>query len=210
MTSTHCNPRNHRTRMVYTHVDRGHKRRNEIPHIATLFKQSFNNVKVPQEWKSANVTPIFKKGSRSEYRSCNYRPISLTSVSCKLLQRIIRDALVTHMDDNNLFCKKQHGFRSGHSRITQLLECLEDWTHAKDNGIAQLTSFTCTFAAFHKVSHRHLLYKLNQYGIKGLVHKWIKSVLVCANQRVVINARSHCPKIDTRLTHDKGHVQIRI
>ena len=101
-------------------------------HLATLFRQTLKDGTVPQYWKVANVTPIFKKGSRSD--PCNYRPISLTYVPCKLVKRIIRDALVKHMDSNNLFCKNQHGFRSGHSCTTQLLECLEDWTQAIDNG----------------------------------------------------------------------------
>ena len=60
--------------------------------------------------------------------------ISLTSVPCKLLQRIVRDEIVLHMDRNNLFSKNQHGFRSGRTCATQLLEALEDWTMAIDNG----------------------------------------------------------------------------
>ena len=64
----------------------------------------------------------------------NYRPISLTSVPCKLMERIICDAIVKHMTDNNLFSKAQHGFIKGKSCVTQLLEFLEDITQAIDIG----------------------------------------------------------------------------
>ena len=157
-------------------------------HLATLFGQSLKDGTVPQDWKVANVTPILKKGPRSD--PCNYRPISLTAVPCKLLQRIIRDALVKHMNSNNLFCKNQHGFRSGHSCTTQLLECLEDWTQAIYNGSTIDIIYLDFCKAFGKVSHRILLQKLDQYRIKGLVHKCIESFLVGAKQRVVINGSS--------------------
>ena len=55
---------------------------------------------MPDEWKLANVTPIFKKDSKS--LPSNYRPISLTSVVCKMLETLIRDKLVKHLEDNNL------------------------------------------------------------------------------------------------------------
>ena len=64
----------------------------------------------------------------------NYRPISLTSVVCKINESIVRDAIMNHMKINNLFSNKQYGFLSGRSTTLQLLNVLDDWTEALDNG----------------------------------------------------------------------------
>ena len=75
---------------------------------------------MPNEWKLANVTPIFKKGSKS--LPSNYRPISLTSVVCKMLETLIRDKLVNHLEENYLIKNTQHGFRNKRSCLTNLLD----------------------------------------------------------------------------------------
>ena len=82
--------------------------------------------------EKANVTAIFKKGEKSKAE--NYRPISLTSVPGKLMERLVRNAIVEHMTTNNLFSESQHGFLKGKSCVTQLLEYLEKITEAMDNG----------------------------------------------------------------------------
>ena len=62
----------------------------------------------------------------------NYRPISLASVACKLMERLIRDKIVDHMTQNDLFSPYQHGFIPGKTCITQLLKILEEITDALD------------------------------------------------------------------------------
>ena len=94
------------------------------------------NVGFLTQWlicKQANVAAIYKKGDRTKPE--NYRPISLTSVPCKLMERIMRDQIVEHMTRNNFFSPFQHGFISGKSCLTQLLEYLEDFTEALDQGV---------------------------------------------------------------------------
>ena len=100
--------------------------------LKLIFQKSAEEGKIPEIWKTANVSAIFKSGSKSKPENC--RPISLTSVPGKLLELLIRDEIVEHMTANNLFAKSQHGFRAGKSCITQLLECLEDVTTALDKG----------------------------------------------------------------------------
>ena len=82
--------------------------------------------------KKANVTAIFKKGEKSKAE--NYRTISLTSVPGKLMERLVKNAIIEHITTNNLFSEAQHGFLKGKSCVTQLLEYLEDITEAMDNG----------------------------------------------------------------------------
>jgi hypothetical protein len=77
------------------------------------------------------VTPLFKKGSRSI--AINYRPVSLTSQIVKLFERLIQDAIITHITSNRIISCHQHGFQRMCSCITQLIECLNDWTDSFDN-----------------------------------------------------------------------------
>ena len=118
-------------------------------------------------WKKANVSAIFKKGEKKN--PGKYRPISLTSVPCKLLEKIIRDKIVKHMTDNDLFSKAQHGFIKGKSCVTQLLAFLEDITQAIDNGEDVDVVYLDFCKAFDKVPHKRLLKKLHGYGIRGKI-----------------------------------------
>ena len=81
--------------------------------LATVFNLALEEGVVPLEWKEANIIPLFKKGSRS--KSENYRPVSLTSVICKLLERLIKDHLVDFLVKNNLINPSQHGFLKARS-----------------------------------------------------------------------------------------------
>ena len=94
--------------------------------LATVFNLSIEEGVVPLEWKEANIIPLFKNGSRS--KSENYRPVSLTSVVCKLLERLIKDHLVDFLVKNNLINPSQHGFLKARSCLTNILCFLEDVT----------------------------------------------------------------------------------
>ena len=80
-----------------------------------LFNSSLEHGVIPKDWKHAIVTPIFKKGSKTSTN--NYRPVSLTSIVCKLLESFVRDSIQTHMEELKLYSDCQHGFRSGRSCI---------------------------------------------------------------------------------------------
>ncbi len=82
----------------------------------SIFNRSVQQRKVPEDWKLANVIPISKKGDKSV--ALNYRPISLTSVAGKILEKIIRDKLVKFLEDNNITADSQHGFRNKRSFLT--------------------------------------------------------------------------------------------
>ena len=89
---------------------------------------------VPPVWKSANITPIFKKGSKGS--PGNYRPVSLTCVLCKVMESVLRDAIVEHLAKHHLIRNTQHGFTRGRSCLTNLLEYLEVLTKLMDTGKA--------------------------------------------------------------------------
>jgi len=94
---------------------------NEISNpLAILYNKSVTEGMVPQEWKTANITPLFKGGTRSE--PGNYRPASLTSY---LLEAIIKDDILNHLTVYSLINDSQHGFLAKRSCLTNLLEFLE-------------------------------------------------------------------------------------
>ena len=96
-----------------------------------LFRKSLNEGSLPQDWKDGYVTPIFKKGLKCQVD--NYRPVSLTSVICKVMEKVVRNALLNHLMENSLLADNQHGFVPGRSCVTQLLEVLDKWTEILDN-----------------------------------------------------------------------------
>ena len=85
----------------------------------------------------------------------------------KLLERIIRNEIVNHMESNNLFAEEQHGFIAGRSCTTQLLEFMEEITEAIDSGDSVDVIYLDFAKAFDKVPHQRLLAKLHGYGIIG-------------------------------------------
>ena len=116
----------------------------------------------------------------------NYRSVSLTSVCCKVLENIIKDDAVDHMNTNNLFSTRQFGFITGRSTTLQLLKVLDHWTEILDEGGSLDTIYMDYMKAFDKVPHKRLMEKIHAYGIRGEIEKWIKSYLAQRQQRVVV------------------------
>ena len=153
--------------------------------LKTIFVKSLEESKIPEVWRKANVTAIHKSGDKTNPE--NYRPISLTSVPCKLMERLVRDTIMDHMEQNNLFSPYQHGFIPGKSCITQLLEILEEITDALDQGYDIDIIYVDYTKAFDKIQHNRLLKKLWGYGIRGKIHAWVKEFLSNRTQRVAVN-----------------------
>ena len=152
--------------------------------LQIIFNVSLKTKTLPDEWKHAHVTAIFKKGAKTKPQ--NYRPVSLTCIICKILEGIIRDHVISHMRANNLFSPKQFGFIGGRSTTLQLLHVLNLWTEILDQG-GELDVIYCDFMkAFDKVPHRRLVYKIDKYGIKGNILGWIENFLTNRTQIVKI------------------------
>ena len=90
--------------------------------LGVLMSKIQRDGNMPQDWKKANVSPIYKKGVRNQ--AGNYRPISLTSIVCKIMESLIKEPVMNHILSNKLLPPKQYGFISGKSSITQLLRYL--------------------------------------------------------------------------------------
>ena len=130
--------------------------------LALLFKKSLQEALIPQQWKKSHVSPIYKNGHCMQPN--NYRLVSLTSVIRKLLEKIVRQAVMEHLIGNGLINDNQHGFVPGRSCITQLLVVLDHWTDILDSHGA-LDAIYLDFAkAFDKVPHERLLLKVENHG----------------------------------------------
>jgi hypothetical protein len=159
-----------------------------VPALVLIFRCSIQHGEVPDDWKKANVTPIFKKGAKSD--PGNNRPVSLTSVCCKMLESIIRDTMMEHLLENGLLKQSQHGFMPRKSCCTNLLEFFEAATSAVDAGDPFDVVFLDFAKAFDKVPKERLLEKLRAHGVRGDILTWIRAWLTGRRQRVVLNGES--------------------
>ena len=158
------------------------------PALTALYNNILNSHEIPEDWRSAIISALFKKGDKTD--PGNYRPVSLTCIICKILESIIYDHIVKHMIENNLFSKHQYGFISKRSAALQLINVLEIWSNILDeDGI--IDNINMDFQkAFDSVPHRRLLGKLESYGIEGDIILFIEAFLKNRKQKVVINGQS--------------------
>ena len=153
--------------------------------LARVFNLSLKEGVVPFEWREANIIPLFKKGSRN--KSENYRPVSLTSVICKLLERLIKDHMVDFLVKHKLLNSSQHGFLKARSCLTNMLCFLEEITKWIDVGSPVDIIYLDFQKAFDKVPHQRLLLKLKAHGIGDSITDWIEQWLTDRRQRVVVD-----------------------
>ena len=157
------------------------------PILTRIFNQSIEEGTVPQDWLSANVCPVYKKGKRS--LPINYRPISLTSVACKTLEHIIAHNIMRHIDMHKILKPYQHGFLKHHSCESQLINTSEEiMRHLDQVTGGQIDILVLDFSkAFDLVSHKKLLTKLDHYGVRGKTLNWLNGWISNQTQKVVID-----------------------
>ena len=164
--------------------------------LAELFTKSFQDGFIPDLWKFAHVTPIFKKGNSTD--PANYRAISLTCIISKVMESIIKTSLMSYLLSNKIITKQQHGFLAKHSTTSNILECLHDWnlSHSilQNNKILR----TLTLHVPDSVVHSKLLFKLRSYGITGNLYNWITEFLSNRSQCTVVeNKFSSIKSVDS-------------
>ena len=151
--------------------------------LTLLFRRSIKTGKIPDDWRESNVTPIYKqKGSKAD--PGNYRPVSLTNVTCKTMERIVKNEIVQHVEGQQLMANSQHGFRSGRSVQTNMIEFMNVTTKWLDEGRSFDVLYLDFAKAFDKVCHRRLLLKLKQLGVAGDLLAWLEDWMRGRRQRV--------------------------
>lgn len=155
--------------------------------LCLIFTQSLQTGNVPDDWKKAQVIPIFKSGNRAI--PANYRPISLTSIPSKMLEHIIASNLMTYLESIKFFFDHQHGFRKQLSCETQLAEFTHDILHFMDENLQTDAIFLDFSKAFDRVPHNLLLSKLCNLGIPPNIIFWIENFL--KNRKQFTSANDH-------------------
>ncbi|CAM5167636.1 unnamed protein product [Natator depressus] len=153
--------------------------------LAITFENSWRSGEVPDDCKKANVVPIFKTGKKED--PGNYRPVSLTSVPGKIMEQVLKESILKHVEERKVVRNSQHGFTKGKSCLTNLIAFYDEITGSVDEGKAVYVLFLDFSKAFDTVSHSILAGKLKKYGLDEWTIRWIESWLDCRAQRVVIN-----------------------
>ena len=160
--------------------------------LSFIFQQSYDTGAVPSDWTKALVTAIHKKDSKSN--PANNRPVSLTSLCCKVMEHIILSHIAKHLAVNNILIDQQHGFRQRFSCETQLISAVNDWAKCI-NSCSQTDVILLDFSkAFDSVPHQRLLLKLDYYAIRGKTAAWIKAFLSNRSQVVSVNGSHSSPR----------------
>ena len=159
------------------------------PVFTKIFQKSYDTGTVPSDWRDANIVPIYKKGDKQQ--PSNYRPVSLTSISYKIMEHIVHSNIMGHFEKNNILCDEQHGFRKKRSCESQLITTIEGIASQLPSGKDQVDVILLDFSkAFDKVPHQRLIHKLYFYGVRGENLLWVKSFLNARKQRVLLDGKT--------------------
>lgn len=158
--------------------------------LVAVFNASLSSGVLPPDWKVGCIAPVFKKGD--PMIPGNYRPISITSSCCKILEHIIANYIAKFLNDNGLLSPFQHGFRKGFSTVTQLTSIVHSFASVLDKSGQVDVIFLDFRKAFDLVSHAHLMRKLQSIGLPAFVTNWISSYL--SNRMQYVSVESSCSK----------------
>ena len=154
--------------------------------LSLLFQSCYNIGMLPREWKLGHVVPIFKKGDKHEVS--NYRPISLTCIIVKILERIIKDELLLHT--TTIISEHQHGFLANKSCATNLVGLCDSVALSLNENIWTDVIYFDFAKAFDSVNHDLLLCKLrNRYKIDGRLLKFLTDYLRDRQQCVLVGGK---------------------
>ena len=162
------------------------------PVLAKVFNLSIVKAKVPSYWKSSRVVPIHK-GSGTNSSPSNFRPISLLSITSKLLEKVIHLRIISYLEVSSPIASNQWGFLPGRSTTRALLSAVHHWMGEMEEGKEIATVFFDLTKAFDSVPHRQLITKLKTIGLDERLILWITDYLTNRHQSVVLNGEASTP-----------------
>ena len=160
--------------------------------LLNLFTLSLNGSTVPANWKRSVIVPIHKKGPLHEVS--NYRPINHTPVLSRIMEKIVKDNIISYLLSLSLINHNQHGFLRSRSCMTCQYDFLNLVTDSAESGKSLVVLYLDLSKAFDRVPHPHLLTKLRSFGIVDPLLSWFSSYLSHRSQVVLINGHTSNPK----------------
>ena len=157
---------------------------NSRSRVCSLINASISTGVYPSMFKEAVLVPVHKGGRKDKSEPSSYRPIAILPAISKVLEAIVIEQLVEHLDEHGLLPQAQHGFRRGHSTVTALVESLSRWTQGTGTAIA---SFDYS-AAFDTIERSTVQERLDDIGAGPGVKKWMASYMGDGKQRVRWNS----------------------
>ena len=162
--------------------------------LTLIVNDSIMNGVVPDIWKLARVTPIFKSGAENDANK--YRPISVMSIVSRMLERLVHDQLFDFLKANKKLTCNQSAYQQLCSTITSLITSTDYWYENMDSREISLTLCLDLKKAFDTVDHSVLMKKLHVYGIRVSAGDWFESYLKERKQYCAVNGhRSNIQKI---------------
>ena len=155
--------------------------------LVHICNRSFETSIFPSELKIANVVPIYTSGDEMVFS--NYRPVSVLPVFSKLLERLVYNRLISHINENKLLYECQFGFQKGKSTHLAIMMLVDKITEALDQGECVVGVFLDFSKAFDTVDHNILLQKLHKYWICGVELLWFEDYL--SNRMLYVTYNNH-------------------
>ena len=160
-----------------------------IKPLTRLVNLSITSSQFPDLWKKSVVTPIFKSGDKNQVS--NYRPISILPALSKVLEKVVTEQLVEHLESNQLLHPEQFGFRHKHSTESANCYFVDTVKRHLDEGNVVGAVFLDLKKAFDTVCHNTLLSKLSKFNFSDQAHTWMSSYL---------ESREQCVQIDSKMS----------
>ena len=140
-----------------------------------LINASFKKDKMPDVWKLAKISPLYKKGDR--FDATNYRPVAVLPSMSKVIEKVVIGRMKRHMEENGLLSDTQNAYRSHRSVTTAVLQLYDDILKHQEKAVDSACIFLDCSAAFDTISHDVLLGKLKLYGVDDKGMRWFRDYL---------------------------------